>query len=204
MQALKKFYFGKQKAKVNLRIGNVSSTINTESVLADILGIPVGNIKLFNIIGSDIECAIISPYNIRENALQGSPLTYIRDDGMMKLLTRYSFSNCPNLIEATLKGVLSTTGEVARDCRSMTWNLPECTSLGDDFLGNPSGNITITVNAPKCSALGSTLGDNSIFCKWWGNVKWILTLKSSLQTVNGGSPDGDIVGLNSGSTITYV
>ena len=49
MQSLKKFYFGKQKAKVNLRIGNVSSTINTESVLAATLGIPVGTIKLFNI-----------------------------------------------------------------------------------------------------------------------------------------------------------
>ena len=204
MQSLKKFYFGKQKAKVNLRIGNVSSTINTASVLAVTLGIPVSNIKLFNIIGSDIECAIISPYNIPQNAFHGSPLTYIRDDGMMKSLTRYSFTNCPNLIDATLKGVLFTTGEVARECVSMTWNLPECTSLGDNFLASTSGNTTITVNAPKCSALGTTLGDNGIFCKWWGNVKWILTLKSSLQTVNGGSPDGDIVGLNSGSTITYV
>ena len=204
MQSLKKFYFGKQKAKVNLRIGNVSSTINTASVLAVTLDIPVSNIKLFNIIGSDIECAITSPYNIKENAFSHSPLTYIRDDGMMKLLTRYSFTNCPNLIDATLKGVLFTTGEVARDCGSMTWNLPECTSLGNGFLGNTLSNKTIVVNAPKCSALGSTLGDNGIFCKWWGNVKWILTLKSSLQTVNGGSPDGDLIGLNTGSTITYV
>lgn len=125
-------------------------------------------------------------------------------DGMMKLLTRFSFSDCPNLMEATLKGVLSTTGEVARDCRSMTWNLPECTSLGDNFLSNTSGNTTITVNAPKCSALGSTLGDNGIFCRWSGNVKFNITVNIALSTSNNGTPDGDLVGLNSGSTVSYV
>ena len=39
MQALKKFYFGKQKAKVNTYIGGIGGTINTPALLASKLGI---------------------------------------------------------------------------------------------------------------------------------------------------------------------
>jgi hypothetical protein len=193
-------------SNVNLRIGNVSSVINTEAILAGVLGIgDVSRITLFKIIGNDIECAVTGgTYELRPNAFQGSNLTYIREEGLLTKLKRYAFSQCYYLTEVTLKGVLSTNDEISRDCVSSTWNLPNCTEIGFDFLGNTSSNQTITVNAPKCTVLGSNASDNGVFCKWWGNMKFHITVNSALQTANSGAPDGDLVGLNSGSTVTYV
>jgi hypothetical protein len=64
MQTLKKFYFGKQKARVNTYIGGIGTTINTPALLASKLGIAENRIKLFKVTGVDVECAIIGSYNI--------------------------------------------------------------------------------------------------------------------------------------------
>ena len=205
MQTLKKFYFGKQKAKVNTYIGGIGGTINTPALLASKLGISENRIKLFKVTGVDVECAVTGgTYELQPNAFQGSNLTYIREEGMLTKLKRYAFTDCSYLTEVTLKGVLSTNNEISRNCPSSTWNLPNCTEIGAGFLGNTLSNTTITVNAPKCTILGTNTSDNGVFCKWWGNVKFHITVNIALKTANSGAPDGDLVGLNSGSTVSYV
>ena len=96
MQTLKKFYFGKQKAKVNTYIGGIGGTINTPALLAARLEISVNRIKLFKVTGVDVECAIIGgSYNIPiscwANNLQ---ITYYRDEaGLVSVVGQQAFAN---------------------------------------------------------------------------------------------------------------
>ena len=82
MQSLKKFYFGKQKAKVNTYIGGIGGTINTPALLAAKLGISKNRIKLFKVTGVDVECAVIGgSYNIPVSCWGNNlQITYYRDE----------------------------------------------------------------------------------------------------------------------------
>ena len=85
MQTLKKFYFGKQKAKVNTYIGGIGGTINTPALLAARLEISVNRIKLFKVTGVDIECDIVGgSYTGRIDLNTDSSMTYYDDrDGLI-------------------------------------------------------------------------------------------------------------------------
>ncbi len=82
-----------------------------------------------------------------------------------------------------------------------TINAPELTSLQQlDVMAFATG----TLFAPKCTLIGLTTGDNSIFRL--SNASLILTVNIFLETADGGSPDGDLVYVTDtqGGTVIYV
>lgn len=74
-------------------------------------------------------------------------------------------------------------------------------------IGNWSfyGCIALTsLSIPSCTALGSSVGNNSVFTGITTNTI-TLTVSSTLMTCNtGGTPDGDIAILNANNTLTIV
>lgn len=205
---LKKTVFGRQKYKVNTFIGGVSSVWSTPPLLASRLGISVNRVKSFNIIGNDIQCAIIGgSYQIPTNFCDvvKTIITYYLDpDGLVNGLGQGCFRETSQITEIDFNGVLSINSEISRYSSITKYVLNNCISLANVAFGNTLANQSITIIAPKCTSLGTTLSDNSVFCKWWKNVKWNITVNIFLQTVNMGAPDGDLIGLNAGSIVNYV
>lgn len=80
-------------------------------------------------------------------------------------------------------------------------SLPLMTSIGNFGFGSCLQLTNISI--PSCVNLGSTVGDNTVFGSISGNTI-ILTVPSALMTADAGSPDGDIVYLQSNNTVTIV
>lgn len=189
----------------NTEIGGIAANFPTAPSLASTLGIDVSRITNFTIIGSDIKCRISGAYPLPENCfLNYTNITYFNDiEGLVSHVNQGSFWNASKMTSLTLNGLISTLGEIDRSSNIVFYDFPNCISLATGTFGN-KGNKSITVKIPKCTALGASLSDNAVFCKWWGDVKFFITIHVSMQTINGGAPDGDLVGLNPGSVVTYV
>jgi len=166
----------------NTEIGGVAATISTPALLAAKLGISVGNISNFSIVGSDIKCKITGSYAIPANAFQTTPNTFYNDiDGLVTSLGAESFKN------NTLKWVY----------------FKNCTSVGSGCFSDGSGNVRDFVYIPNCTNLGGTSGDNSVFAI--GYQTKIIYVNPSLATNNAGAPDGDLAyAISQGSDVRYV
>lgn len=84
-----------------------------------------------------------------------------------------------------------------------TFSFPSLTSCGNQCFDTCSS--ATLFNLPLCAALGSTSGDNNVFANI--NLNTItVNVPISLQTANGGSPDGDLVEIaaNNTATINYI
>lgn len=118
------------------------------------------------------------------------------------------FSNCTNLLSVNFNSVITfdlTTPSGASGnwsgCNYFnTISLPACTTFKG--LGIWDGTLSLaTLYLPSCTTFGSTVGNNNVlgystnpaFAGAWNGLT--LTIKSSLMTANGGSPDGDIQAL---------
>ena len=222
MQTLKKFYFGKQKAKVNTYIGGIGATINTPALLAAKLGIAESRIKLFKVTGVDVECAIIGSYNIPMDCFQlNTSITYYLDnDGLVLGIDSngfrecanlanvnfpkctsisigtgfYAFLRCVSLTSVSFPEVVHVGTQSFQDCSLLTSiNLPKATKIGV-FAFSTLPAITL-INIPKCLYLGNSYLVNSP-----GNNNVFLNIKTgctintniALQTNNAGAPDGDL------------
>jgi len=167
MQTLKKFYFGKQKAKVNTYIGGIGGAINTPALLAAKLGIAENRIKRFKVTGLDVECAIIGgSYAIQTNAFKSNiAITYFNDDeNLVQVLNTGSFSGCTSLSYFVFNSVIRVDGGVSvgdgafEGCTNLTnINLPLWVSAGatvanKTYIFRNCTNL-ISINAPAYSGL---------------------------------------------------
>lgn len=193
MQTLKKFYFGKQKAKVNTFIGGIGGTINTPALLAVKLGIAENKIKLFKVTGIDVECAILG-----ENTI-----------------IRTSFHNDSNVtFFINTEGITTISGQNASqstfyNCQSLEIvSIYKCT----DLVYIPNGPPVIFRFCPKLkhvylpnllrSGLNPTR-DTSNFLEMQSTPK--IYINPFMSTSNTGAEEGDIAYARSqGATIRYV
>lgn len=82
-RAIKKLVFsGSKKYEPNTFIGGVASTITSASEIANILEIPVFNIKAFSVVDNDIQFHVKNDYAIPGSAFRDNEdITYYRDEG---------------------------------------------------------------------------------------------------------------------------
>ena len=196
MQALKKFYFGKQKVKVpNTFIGGIGGTINTPALLASRLGISENRIKLFKVTGVDVECAIVGGSYVAGLDFMGnlSELTFFNDSA--GLITSNSpsqgkmFSKCYNLQTVILPNISIIYGV-----------------YGNWVFENTYGNYTKwkAFYAPKLVQLGSSVINNGDVFRnnFSNNIK--LYTNPYLQTINSGGVEGDLALFDSLGTNSVV
>lgn len=184
MQSLKKYYFGKQKAKVNTFIGGIGGTINTPALLASKLGISENRIKLFKVTGVDVECAIIGgSYVIPNNAFSNfnsqfpNVLTYYIDSGLVTGIDNCFFGQT-NVLRFDFLNVINVGQNTFYNTKANRYYIPKCTSLGTPL-------------------------NNGIFFGIDANSK--IYLNDVIRTINSGSEDGDVVAARSlGAIIRYV
>lgn len=206
MQSLKKFYFGKQKAKVNTYIGGIGGTINTPALLAAKLGIAENRIKLFKVTGVDVECAVIrGSYTIPIDCFKfNTSITYYLDnDGLVSGIYSSGFGECANLANVnfpkctsisigsgffafyrcvsltsvSFPEVVHVGTQSFQECSLLTSiNLPKVTKIGVFALSTLPA-ITL-INIPKCLYLGANSLVNSP-----GNDNVFLNIKTGC-TIN--------------------
>ena len=230
MQSLKKFYFGKSKYKPNTFIGGVSGTINTPALVATKLQVSVNRIKAFSIVGSDIQFAVVGgAYTIPASCfINDNSITYYNDS--LGLITQFvggqefrnskiqsvnfpnvttfnnsilNFYNCTSLISVSFPKVTRLWTQAFQLCTSLqSVNFPLLTTTGVlSFANNP---LLGSVNIPLCSNLGGSPAYNNVFEGI--KIGATISVPLSLQTVNTGAPDGDLVYASGtrGAIITYV
>lgn len=188
----------------NTYIGGVSGTITSASSLSTKLGISVGAISNFTVVGSNIKCKITGSYAIPATAFQfnTTPCTYYIDSdylvtslgGSVFYSTSFAgicdFQNATSIGAQALSSVLSTK-----------FLLKNATSIGDS--GFLNSNISSVFYIPNVTSLGATSGNNSVFAGIKSGAK--IYANPSLATNNGGSPDGDLTeAIALGATVAYV
>ena len=194
----------------NTYIGGVSATIGTAALLATKLGISVGNISNFTVVGSDIKCFITGSYVIPTSCFSGdTSITYFNDtDGLITDLNVSAFQNTPNLKKLNFSGVITLTGAyiVRYDVvtsRKIEVFLDNCTNItGQAFYDGYYHDLLIY--APKCTVLGASASVNN-FVFYRVKTGSTIYLNPFLQTSNGGAEEADVAyarGL--GATIRYV
>lgn len=214
MQTLKKFYFGKQKAKVNTYIGGIGGTINTPALLAAKLGIAENRIKLFKVTGVDVECAItngvkFSFFFSEQSAVNG--ITYYYDyDGYINNISSSGLRQGTKFFKGYFPGIINQTGiSICQDKDTgMILEMPNCLSISDDFIGNysssPITNTKILI-LPRCTNLGINKLNNSVFREGTSGAFTLVCFPVSEQTSNAGGVEGDIQRvITNGSSIRYV
>jgi len=198
--------FGNKAAiTYNTYIGGVASTISTASSLATKLGISVGNISNFTVVGSDIKCKITGSYAIPASAFQSnSSIRYYRDtDNLVTALGDHCFelsglSGIVDFQNATTVGIASFDS-----CYYINRiNLKNATSIGDSAFSNSTGYLE-SIYIPACTSLGSTSVSNNVFISLYNSIK--IYANPALATNNAGSPDGDITSaISQGANVVYV
>jgi len=191
----------------NTYIGGISSSVSSATLLASKLGISVGAISNFAIVGSDIKCKITGSYVIPNGAfLANTAITsYIDTDGLVTDIGVEAFKDVTLLKEIDFKGIISLTGTaVFRTSSINKVSLENCTTLGNSSFSS-SGNIKL-IYIPRCTSLGSSVGDNLVFNvvtnEWNASTVYVPI---ALQTVNSGSPDGDLTFfISKNGTVRYV
>jgi hypothetical protein len=174
----------------NTEIGGIAATISTPALLASKLGISVGTISNFSIVGSDIKCKITGSYGIPISAFNylGTP----------------SFTYPPCTYYYDKDGLVTSLGEGAFSSYSLKWvYFKNATSVGYRCFADGSGNQRDFVYIPSCTNLGGSVGDDSNFI--YGLQTKIIYVNPSLATCNSGAPDGDLAyAITQGATIRYV
>jgi len=189
----------------NTYIGGVSATISSASALSTKLGISVGAISNFTIVGSDIKCKITGSYsNLNGFAFNQTPCTYYRDTDY---LVTSVFGNCfyfTNIAGSVdFQNATSVSNGFEATPLLTEILLKNATSVGNSgFAQSTNGTRTLkTCYIPNVTSLGTTAGDNSVFTGNCAGLK--VYANPSLATNNAGAPDGDLayVTANSGSVV---
>ena len=206
MQSLKKFYFGKQKAKVNTYIGGIGGTINTPALLASRLGIDENRIKLFKVTGVDVECAVIGGgYTMPANCWQNNTSITYWEDSVCTYTELNPFRYATGLAYCIMKAVVTVSlgsSHIFEGCNSLKKILlPECTRFGGYYMLN-SVPFTYFYGPKMITAFGDSVGNNVCFNI---NGTGVLILNPALQTCNSGQPDGDLqIAVTRGYSVRYV
>jgi len=195
---------------INTEIGGVAATISTPALLATRLGISVGAISNFSIVGSDIKCKITGNYAIPANAFDIFTypslvsLTYYRDNAnLVTSIGAQAFIGTSNLAEKLIFNSVTSVGSDAfTNCSKLPEiHLPLCTSLSNVVFRNC---FLLKVSyTPLCTNFGGTSGNDSVFNMSMAGA--IIYVHPSLATNNGGNPDGDLAyAITQSATIRYV
>lgn len=166
----------------NTFIGGIAPTYSTAALLASQLGIAENDITYFAISGVDIYARIEVNYSIGANTFNTDPnITEYEDfDGKATFLGNQAFYNADKL------------GFVY---------FPSATSIGWRCFA--SCKIFSKAIIPNATNLGGTVGDDTVFTA--SNTIQKIYCHASLETNNGGNPDGDLaVAISQGATVTYV
>jgi len=102
----KQNFAGGQAVTFNTYIGGVSGTISTASALATKLGISVGRISNFTIVGSDIKCKITGGSYVMSLSVffEDTSLTYYRDiDNLVSTITYHNFNANTSLYDLAIR-----------------------------------------------------------------------------------------------------
>lgn len=188
----------------NTEIGGVSATISTPALLASKLGISVGAISNFTIVGSDIKCRITGSYAIPATAFSyiGTPCTYYTDtDKLVNYVSAAAFYLTGVAGECNFENATTVENDALRTTNFTKFLLKNATSIGNNCFH--SSNKSDEYYIPNCTSLGSTAGNNDVF----QGMKFgaIIYANPALATNNGGAPDGDIAyAITQGATIRYV
>jgi len=169
----------------NTEIGGVAATISTPALLATKLGISVGNISNFSIAGSAIKCKITGSYAIPNGAfVSDTSITYYDDIG--GLVTYLSGNEC------------------FKNANNIKYiYLPNVTSIaGSGHFSFNANSVLQYIYIPRCALLGATVGNDFIFSNT--NAVCKVYVPVSLQTNNGGNPDGDISAADINISFRYV
>jgi len=186
----------------NTEIGGVAATISTPALLATKLGISVGSISNFTIVGSDIKCKITGTYAMNAWS-NNTSITYFRDINNLVTNTPL-FDNCTAL-SGLLEFKTPTTNGVSYLVTNSNVDIvsyPNVTSFyTQSFFENTTKKRDYYI--PRCTALGTTSGDNSVF--FGINSGSVIYVDPSLATNNGGNPDGDLqYAIGRGAMVKYV
>jgi len=193
----------------NTEIGGVSATISTAALLATKLGISVGAISNFTVVGSDIKCKITGSYAIPTGAFMGAGngCTYYTDSDYLintvNLTSFYDSSSFANNI-VDFENAASIGGDAFGRCLATKYLLKNATSIGSSCFAMIAGtSVCDYYYIPNCTTLGTTTANNSVFLNIKKGAK--IYAHPSLATNNGGAPDGDIsAAATAGAVIRYV
>lgn len=209
----KQVYGNKAVVGFNTYIGGVSATINTPALLATKLGISVGNISNFEVVGSDIKCKITGSYGIPSNSFGVfyTPCTYYIDsDYLVTSVADSAFYATP------FGGICDFQNAISIGFQSFSpsnpgggaskYLLKNATSIGNSCFAGCSNTDLIYI--PNCTSLGTTSGNNNVFFNNDSPLKLGIKIyvNSSLATNNGGAPDGDLAWViaNRNADVRYV
>jgi len=192
----------------NTYVGGVSATISTASLLATKLGISVGAISNFTIVGSDIKCKITGSYYAAVNAFNGDTnVTYYTDtDGLVSKCIR--FANCTNFTgDIFFQNALSV--EETYTCyktKSRIINLPSVTSVvGDAFNSVAETNPLVRqFYLPNCVSYGASHSvNNGVFGGVLSGSR--IYAHPSMATINSGGVEADLAAaISAGCILRYV
>ena len=202
----------------NTAIGGVSATINTPALLATKLGITVGRITNFTIVGSDIKCKITGSYAIPANSFyfNSTPCTYYIDsDYLVTSIGNNAFYAVGsfNGYDADFQNCI-TVGASAFGVNCKRILLPNATSLGNAcfYYGTP---VLETIYIPRVTTMGTDVGmqdgayQRVFLLSYLGlpmslsNVK--IYAHPSMATINAGGVEGDLAyAISRGATVRYV
>jgi len=194
----------------NTYIGGVSATISTASALATKLGISVGAISNFTIVGSDIKCKITGSYGIPASAFTSDTniTNYIDSDGLVNQVGNDAFNGALSFDKIVLNGITSLGigvggGNIFRYCPLEVFEAPLLTNLNTYAIFNNTTN-PISAYMPLLATIASSVsGNENVFLGIYPGTK--LYVKPSLATVNAGGVEGDIAySITQGATISYV
>lgn len=214
-------------AEYNTELGNLGSIITNKGHLAWLIGLGSGAIINFQIVGENIRFLALKNYALKVQAFYNNsttyPITFFDDIGMkVSNLNDASINLCSTIKWVKFNGIVNLTGNsILRECQLLNNvelnNVKTCSSnpiLRDSYnminlnfpeLLTMTGNFYSagikTFNAPKCTTLGASTGNDGIF-----NTNGIaLTLPVILKTNNNGAPDGDIQNvLSKSGSVNYI
>jgi len=193
----------------NTFIGGVASTISTASALATKLGISVGAISNFTIVGSDIKCRITGSYSLGANSFDFNAddvAYYIDTDKLVTSIGLEAFyaTNAFLGFDANFENCATVGMRSFSRTKANGYYLKNATSLGNGCFAMLNGqSVTGIYYIPSCTTLGSTTGDNLVFEYIKSGA--VIYTHPSLATNNSGSPDGDLAyAITRGATVRYV
>jgi len=205
----KQNYGDKKSITYNTFIGGVASVISTASALSVKLGISVGNISNFTIVGSDIKCKITGSYAIPATAfdLNSTLCTYYFDtDYLVSSIGNGAFYSTSAFsgYDVNFENCLTVGSSSFSRIPAKNFLLKNATTIGNScFAQVINQGIADAHYIPNCTSLGTTSGNNTVFEYIKSGA--VIYTNPSLATNNSGSPDGDLAyAITQGATVRYV
>ena len=207
-------------------MGNGTSLINTAAEFASYTSITEQDISIFNIVGNDLEIRVEVEWAFNSFTFLNRQFTYLIEiDGFLTKIGNASFRSneslhtvdcigletiqtngflqCFNLINVNLPALQTIDTQGFQSCTKLKEvNFPVLNNTGTRIFNGCA--LLENVSIPTITNLGGSNADNEVFLGC--NSLQTVTAPIAMQTINGGSPDGDLAYADNvlGATIIYV